>query len=331
MENQKFSNIELVIQRFVQGQASVEDEKLLYSWIKENPENRKRLFQEKDIWESAKLGTKQLNDLELDQWLSLQDRIASRKLRFSGVTEIMKIAAIVIISLGVGWIGRYLYSQHPFIKKTVEMKTVEATKGQLKEVFLADGTHVWINSDSELSFPSRFDANNRRVELAGEAYFEVKANEEKPFYVKTKSHTVKVVGTRFNVCEYPENHTIETTLEEGKVKIITGNIVHDLLPGEQSSFNTETSKVRIGEADLEIFTTWKEGRYEFRNEPLGKIFQIVERWWDVEIDYPEELKNERISGVLRRYKPLEQHFELIKQLLPIHYEINSDEVRITVQ
>ncbi|MCG6187599.1 FecR family protein [Maribellus maritimus] len=331
MESQKFSNIELVIQRFVQGQASVEDEKLLYSWIKEDPGNRKRLFQEKDIWESAKLGTKQMNDLELDQWLSLQERTISRKLRFSGIADFLKVAAIIVISLGLGWFGRYLYAQQSLIYKTVEMKTVEATKGQLKEVFLADGTHVWINSDSELSFPSRFDASNRRVELTGEAYFEVKANEEKPFYVKTKSHTVKVVGTRFNVCEYPESHIIETTLEEGKVKIITGNIVHDLLPGEQSSFNTETSKVRIGEADLEIFTTWKEGRYEFRNEPLSKIFQIVERWWDVRIDYPEKLKNERISGVLRRYKPLEQHFELIEQLLPIDYEIDSDEITITEQ
>lgn len=331
MESKKFSNIEFVIQRFVKGELSHDDEELLYDWIKENPEKRGQIFQEKDIWESTKLGTRQLNNIELEKWFELQNRMTTHKLPTSKIIEILKVAAIVIISLGLGWFGRYLYTQKSFPSSNVEMRSIEATKGQLKEIFLADGTHVWLNSDSELLFPNQFTSNNRKVELHGEAYFEVTANEQKPFFVKTKNHTVKVVGTRFNICEYPESHIIETTLEEGKVKIITGNIINDLLPGQQSSFNTATSKVRISKTDLEVYTSWKEGRYEFRNEPLGKIFQIIERWWDVKIDYPEKLKNDRISGVLRRYKPMEQHFELIKQLLPIQYEINSDEIKITVQ
>lgn len=332
MEEQRFSNIELVVQRFVLGQASADDEKLLYQWIKNNPENRKRLFQEKDILESSKLGTKPLNELELEQWMALQNRIKSRKLLPFRIIGVVKIAAIVIISLGLGWFGRYLYTQKTlFQHQTAEMKFVKATKGQVKEIFLADGTHVWLNSDSELSFPNQFNSGNRNVELRGEAYFEVAANEANPFFVKTKSHIVKVVGTRFNVCEYPESHRIETTLEEGKVKIITGNIVHDLLPGEQSSFNTETAKIRISKTDIEIYTSWKDGRYEFRNQPLGKIFDIIERWWDVEIEYPETLKDERISGVLRRYKPLEQHFKIIQQLLPVDYQIDNDNIVIKLK
>ena len=332
MEDKNFSNIEPVIQRFVHGNASLGDEELLYNWIKDNPENRKRLFQEKDIWESAKLGTRQLNELELDQWLALQDRIVSNKLPLTKIKEFLKIAAIVIISVGAGWLGRYIYTQEIFLNHSVDLKRVEATKGQLKEIFLADGTHVWLNSDSELSFPSQFDANNRKVELSGEAYFEVTANEEKPFFVKTKNHTVKVVGTHFNICEYPEDHIIETTLEEGKVKIITGNVIHDLFPGEQSSFNIETSKVRINKADLDIYTSWKDGRYDFNNEPVGRIFQMIERWWDVKIIYPEEaLKNERISGVLRRYRPVEQHLKVIQQLIPLDFKIENDIVKIKLK
>ena len=330
MESKNFSNIDSVIQRFIRGVASSDDEKMIYNWIQGNPENRKRLFQGKDIWENSKQGSDNLNQIEQEQWLALQDRIDSQKLRISYITQVVKIAAVVIISLGLGWFGRYFYVQETFLPQSVEMKSVEASKGQLKEVFLADGTHVWLDSDSKLSFPNQFNSNNRKVELQGEAYFEVTANELKPFFVKTKNHTVKVVGTQFNICEYPENHVIETTLAEGKVKIITGNFIHDLLPGEQSSFNTETAKVRISKADLDIYTTWKDGRYEFRNEPLDKIFRIIERWWDVKIEYPEKLKDERISGVLRRYKPLEQHFELIQQLLPIQFEIQSDEIKITL-
>lgn len=331
MENKNFSNIESVIQRFIQGNASDDDEKIIYDWLHDNPENRKTLFHKKDIWESSRLGTGELSKIEQEQWIVLQNRIASQKLRISKITEVLRIAAIIIISLGLGWFGRYFYMQETFLNPHTELKSVEATPGQQKEIFLADGTHVWLNSDSKLSFPNHFNSNNRKVTLQGEAYFEVTANEQKPFFVKTKNHIVKVVGTHFNICEYPESNIIETTLAEGKVKIITGNLVHDLLPGEQSSFNTETSEVRISKADLEVYTTWKDGRYEFNNEPLGKVFQIIERWWDVKIDYPEKLKDDRISGVLRRYKPLEQHFELIKQLLPIQYVINNDEVKITLQ
>lgn len=328
MENKNFTNIETVIRSFIQGNASPDDEKMICDWIRLNPDYRKTLFQEKDIWESAKLGSTQLNSIELEQWQALQKRIQSNKIQISRITEGLKIAAIIIISLGLGWFGRYLYSLESFLAPSTEMKSIEATKGQLKEIFLADGTHVWLNSESKLSFPSEFDSNNRKVELKGEAYFEVTANEQKPFLVRTENHTVIVVGTHFNICEYPDSKIIETTLEEGKVKIITGNIIHDLLPGEQSSFNTETSIVRISKADLDIYTSWKDGRYDFNNEKLGKIFQIIERWWDVKINYPEKLKNERISGVLRRYKPIEQHLEVIQQLIPLEFKIANDVVII---
>lgn len=331
MESKNLSNIESVIQRFIQGNATPEDEKIIFNWIKNVPETGKRLFREKDLWDASQIGSNKLNETELEQWFILQQKLNQKKPKFIGFREFIKIAAIVIISLGIGWFGRYFYMQETFLSPNTELKTVEATRGQLKEIFLADGTHVWLNSDSKLSFPNQFNSNNRKIELQGEAYFAVTANEKKPFFVKTKNHTVKVVGTHFNICEYPESHIIETTLEEGKVKIITGNVIHDLLPGERSSFNTETSKVRISKTDIEIYTAWKEGRYEFRNQPLSKIFQIIERWWDVKIDYPGKLKDDRISGVLRRYKPLEQHFELIKQLVPIKYQIHSDEVKITVQ
>lgn len=329
MDSQKFLNIEPAFRRFVQGRASAEDEELLYKWVKETPENRKRLFQEKDIWDSTNLGTKQLNEQELEHWLELRHRMNSRKVQTSVIVRFAKIAAIIIISFGLGWFGRYINTQKSFsTQSSAEMKSVAATKGQQKEIFLADGTHVWLNADSKLSFPSEFTPDNREVELTGEAYFEVTANEKKPFWVTTGNHKVKVTGTKFNICEYPECKIIETTLVEGKVKIITGNFIKDLLPGQQSGFNTETAKIRINETDFEIYTAWIEGRYEFRNEPISKVFQIIERWWDVDINFPEELKNERISGVLRKYKPLEQHFEVIQQILPVDYKIENDVIEI---
>lgn len=325
-------NIEPIIQNFLQGNATPEEEKILYNWIKENPENRRILFREKDSWDATRLGTQKLNEAEFNRWFELQDKIMQQNNKGNRLKEILRIAAIVILSLGAGWLGHYLVSTGVFSNVQVEMKQVEALNGQLKEIFLADGTRVWLNSGSKLSFPSGFNAGNREVELSGEAFFEVTANEEEPFLVKTRNHTVKVTGTRFNICEYPESNTIETTLEEGRVKIITGNFLNDLYPGQQSSFNTQTAEIRIGEADMEIYTTWKEGFYEFNNESVCKVFKIIERWWDVKIDYPEnELKNERITGTLRRHKPLDQHFDVIKRLVPFNYKIESDLVTVTLK
>jgi len=329
MDLKKPAHIDKAIQYFIQGNASSEEQKLLVEWLKENPENRRILFGEKDLWESAQINSEKLNQIEMEQWIELQERIAEAQDKSYRFREILRIAAIIVIAIGAGWLGHFIYSENQTASQ-VEIKTVEAFKGQIKEVFLADGTHIWLNADSKLLFPSNFNTDKREIELEGEAYFEVTSNEENPFLVKTKNHTIKVTGTQFNVCEYPESNIIETTLVEGKVKIITGNIIKDLKPGQQSSFSTLTSEVRINKADFEIYTSWKEGRYEFKNEPIEKIIKIAERWWDVKINYPEaHFKYERISGVLRKHKTLQQHLDVFKELVQFEYEIENDAITIT--
>lgn len=328
----KKQNIKKAIEHFIQGNASPEMQKHLLDWLKENPDNQKLLFGDKDLWNASQLGSSELEEIEVQQWIKLQERISVQNYKTIQFKEILRIVAVVVISLGLGWTGHYLYTSDVFHNKQIEQRTIEATKGQLKEIFLADGTHVWLNSDSKLSFPSKFSEKTREIDLQGEAFFEVTANVENPFIVKTKNHKVKVTGTKFNICEYPESEIIETTLVEGRVKIISGNITKDIFPGQQSSFNTETAEVRISEADFAINTSWTEGKYYFKNEPIEKVFKIMERWWDVQIIYPEsKLKNERISGALRKHKSLEQHFEVIQQLIPIEYKIETDIVEVNIK
>jgi len=316
MSNKKDIHIDTIIEHFIHRNATPDEEKILYNWLKESPDNRKILFNQKDLWDASKFGSLRLNEIEFNQWLELQEKMEAARRKISGFRDILRIAAAIVIALGAGWLGHFL----------------EALRGQVKEIFLADGTQVWLNSGSILSFPTIFTSDNREIQLSGEAFFEVTANEEKPFLVKTRNHTVKVTGTRFNICEYSESNIIETTLEGGKVKIITGNFIKDLMPGEQSSFNTETAKIRISSADMEVFTSWTDGIHEFNNESASRIFKIIERWWDVEINYPEErLNKERITGVLRRHKTLEQNFELIKQVIPIEYKIGIDKINVSIK
>ena len=136
------------------------------------------------------------------QWIKLHEKIKGREVRLK---RFLRYAALFIIALVLGFWSNYLLLTTNTQDQQVEYKEVEATKGQVKEIFLADGTHIWLNSDSKLSFPSNFSADNRAIELSGEAFFEVATDKEKKFLVKTGKHTVEVTGTRFNVCEYPEN------------------------------------------------------------------------------------------------------------------------------
>nr|WP_319509210.1 FecR family protein [uncultured Draconibacterium sp.] len=331
MNDKNTENINQSILYFIQGNANEKEHAEVLNWINENPENRKELFKQKDLWNAAEIDSDRLIELENSEWRKLQHRIDKAKVKRGFFKELVKIAAIIVVALGVGWMSHYLYTETASARK-VEMRTVEAIKGQIKEVFLADGTHVWLNAGSQLSFPSDFTEKNREISLHGEAYFEVTSSEKNPFLVKTGNHTVKVTGTKFNICEYPEDKMIETTLVEGKVKIISGNFFKDLYPGEQATFYTETAEVLIGEKDFDIYTAWREGRYEFRNESVDKVFQIMERWWDVDIDYNKEaFKYEYISGVLRKHKPIKQHFEVINELVPIDYHIDNDDITVTLK
>jgi len=326
MKNQKPENIEQAILHFIQGNASIEEHTLVLKWLEDHPEDRKTIFGEKDLWDATRIDSAELKENELIQWQVIQQQINTTPLKIFGFKEILRIAAIVVFAIGLGWMSNSLL-RNTIINRNVEMKSVESIRGQIKEIFLADGTHVWLNADSKLTFPSNFTAKTRKVELQGEAFFEVTSNEKNPFLVKTKNHTVKVTGTKFNICEYPEDKIIETTLVEGKVKIISGNFIQDLNPGQQSTFYTETAEIYIGEKDFDLYTTWKDGRYEFRNESVSKIFKIMERWWDVEIEYSEvEFSHEYISGVLRKHKPIKQHFEVINELIPIDYQIDNDNI-----
>jgi transmembrane sensor len=177
MSDKKVIQIDTISQHFIQGNATPDEEQILYNWIKESPENRKILFRQKDLWDSSGIGSSRLNTFEFSQWFELQEKIEAERRKRSGLRDILRIAAAVIIVLGAGWLGHFLCSSGTYSAQQSEIKHVEALGGQVKEVFLADGTQVWLNLNSKLIFPTVFTFDNREIELRGEAFFEVTANE----------------------------------------------------------------------------------------------------------------------------------------------------------
>ncbi|WP_439185545.1 FecR family protein [Carboxylicivirga taeanensis] len=222
--------------------------------------------------------------------------------------------------------------------ETVErvINTVRVPRGGEYKLVLADGTQVWINSDTELSFTVPFTGKERRVKLKGEAYFDVAHNANQPFIVESGSQVVEVLGTEFNVSAYPEDVNVVTTLVEGQVKvdypsILGDNAVEYLKPNEQSVINKETENLIKQEVDPYLYTSWKDGRFKFRNEPLESFLAKVARWYDVDVFITDEsIKDIRFTGDLPRYKEMTSILEIIEAEMSVHIEIeNSRTIYVT--
>ncbi|WP_120272290.1 FecR family protein [Mangrovibacterium diazotrophicum] len=205
-------------------------------------------------------------------------------------------------------------------------------RGGEYQLVLPDGSRVWLNSESELTYTVPFSPNERHVNLKGEAYFEVAHNKDKPFTVSTPSQTIEVLGTQFDVSAYSDDESIVTTLVEGKVKVEyknsdKGTEVTYLAPNDQLVLNTETSAAKISQVDTHVYTAWKDGRFVFRNEPLESLLKTVARWYDVQIKIEDEsVKAIHFTGDLPRYKNMNSLLKILETETSVHVEMSDDKI-----
>lgn len=212
------------------------------------------------------------------------------------------------------------------------VNTLKIPRGGEYKVVLPDGTQVWLNSDTELSYSVPFTGNTRQVELKGEAYFDVAHNKEKPFIVKTGNQRLQVLGTEFNVSSYSEDINIVTTLVKGKVKIDhfmdDNNLVEEiLLPNDQLIFNRETQDIQKREVATYLYTSWKDGRFSFKNEPLESFFEKISRWYDVEVFITDEsLKEINFTGDLPRYNNMNDILKIVEAEMSVKIEVKENKL-----
>lgn len=186
------------------------------------------------------------------------------------------------------------------IVKTYVSELITPRGGQY-QLILSDGTHVWLNAASSITFPSQFSGNERRVSVKGEAYFEVAKNPDKPFYVSTSRSEIKVLGTHFNVMDYMNEYKSKTTLLEGSVKISNGSESKILKPNEQAIIdnNKNLHKIYLNNASKEV--AWKDGYFEFKDDSLASVMRQLERWYDVDVLLDHNIKDgEYYNGKIPR-------------------------------
>ena len=170
---------------------------------------------------------------------------------------------------------------------TVSYNTMTTPRGRKFRLQLPDGTNVWINAASAISFPTAFTGNNRTVSLTGEAYFEVAPNKTLPFIVKINSETaVEVLGTHFNISSYQEDASISTTLLEGAVRVNAPKQSRVLQPGQQLEINRTSGVTTLNQhVDTLAVIAWKNGNLNFQDKQLTAVMSMIARWYDIEVVY----------------------------------------------
>lgn len=220
--------------------------------------------------------------------------------------------------------GQLVYSARnggPHGEDVASLNVITIPRGGTYNLVLSDGTRIWLNSGSSLTFPSSFTESERRVKLSGEAYFEV-AHNGKPFKVITATQTVKVLGTHFNIEAYQDEEAVKTTLLEGSVQVTNKNEKILLAPG-QMSVNRETEHFQVKKANITEVMAWKDGLFIFDNESIAEVMRKAARWYDVEVHFQDKVDQKRLFGTVSRYKNIEELLDNIALAGKIKYKIEG--------
>lgn len=208
--------------------------------------------------------------------------------------------------------------------------TISTPVGGEYHFTLADGTMVWLNSSSRLTFPTRFTGDAREVLVEGEVYFGVQHDESKPFIVRVNDVSVRVLGTEFCISAYPENEGVMTTLVRGAVQVTSGNNRVVLKPGYQAVVDQYSGAISQRAVELSLYTSWVRGIFEYENMELNDIMVQLARWYDVQFIFSApEYKERRFTGVIRKYEDLNDVLDMIEKTTNVKFIINGKNVTIT--
>jgi len=212
------------------------------------------------------------------------------------------------------------------VSDELKYNTLKVPAGGIYQILLEDGTKVWLNAASSLKYPVTFNTSSQRiVELTGEGYFDVAKNGKK-FIVKTSQVDITVLGTEFNVSSYAEDEFIATTLVEGSVVLSNNYNSIELKPNDQGILKIDSDKFEVKKVDVNLFTSWRTGKFYFEKQKLKDLLKIVGRWYDVQIVIESPILEEKLfTGVINKNESFDFLLKMISQSLNIEYELNKNE------
>lgn len=211
------------------------------------------------------------------------------------------------------------------------LNTVATPKGGQYQLVLADGTRVWLNSASSITYSTSFGQQERTVVLQGEAYFEVAKVKSSIFKVKTANQLIEVLGTHFNVNAYQDESSTVTTLMEGAVKLSAGASSKVLQPGQQAKVEVDSKGITlVSAANVDKAIAWKNGLFSFENEDLKTIMRQISRWYDVDVIYSGPMPQEKFFGEISRNTKLSEVCKIL-ELNNLNFAIEARSIKVSAR
>jgi transmembrane sensor len=324
-----------ILSGFIAGDACSEDElKALGKWLEDSakqPEIDALLHNE---WEESRPMETQSDFQEVLCRIGENDSKKNKvKTMFGQISaNFQKVAAILLLPL-------LIFSGYLILNRT-QSETVwfqtSVARGQKSQLILPDGTQVWINSDSKISYPDNYGKKNRMVRLTGEAMFKVAKDADKPFFVDAGVAKVKVLGTTFNLKSYPEENEIETSLIEGSVEFSiqpenpeSSAKTLKIKPGERLVYNKTKNSLVINSFDHKEIPDWTNNHLVFRNDSFENLVKKAERWYDIDIVYYDStLDKQRLTVEMHPNEPLARLLEIIELTMNVECVHENDTVTI---
>lgn len=239
--------------------------------------------------------------------------------------EIGRELGIVITKSGD---GRLVYEINENVSDPNASNTLSTARGETYQVRLPDGSLVYLNAASSLTYtPSLIENGKRVVKLTGEGYFEVAKDKQHPFVVKTDRQEVEVLGTHFNISSYPDDEAEKTTLLEGSVKLSAAGSSKVLKPGQQAKLLD--GKIQINETDPDLAVAWKNNEFVVESERIETIMKMIARWYNVEVIYVGEKTRQRFSGSVSRFDKMSKVLEIVESTGEAHFKIQGRTVYVS--
>ncbi|WP_308755665.1 FecR family protein [uncultured Bacteroides sp.] len=301
MQPEERTDIDLLITRYIAGELDKESFSELKRWSLESESNRKYVRNKLEVWFSSGAADTTVH-FDKDKAFSLfRQRVAEsqrkqeKTIRFSWKT-FMRVAAVVLVLLvpfATYWQGKQA------VKQTFADMVVEAPMGAHTKLYLPDGTLVWLNAGSKIVYSQGFGVDDRQLSLEGEGYFEVMRNEEVPFEINTKELNLRVLGTKFNFKNYPDDEEVTVNLMEGKVALRNGiKEIPELYltPNEKMVLNKTTGQMVKSSTKADKANVWINDELFFDEELLEDIAKKLMRSYNVKVEVADSLRNKRFYG-----------------------------------
>lgn len=310
--------------RILSGEATAKEKAEFYQKLGDSKEEEEMFYQVKSLWIRSSMQNSSIDtDSEFENlWARIKQ--PEHQNSFSIGKRILQYAAIVLVTLSIGGLAGYFISKEPIENQVAGIQKFTAMKGSVSIVEFSDGTKVWLNSGSQLSYQEDSKKHQRLAELSGEAYFEVKHREDCPLLVKVGQLVVRDLGTTFNIKAYPGDQSIETSLVEGKAEIFTdqGQPITALNPGELATYSKEDNKVKINLISDNVLSAWRDGKFVIRDQRLEDIFNELSRWYDIRFQFENQaLRNYRYTGNIKKSTTAQHVLKMLKLTTDFNYKI----------